>query len=96
MEQFTSIEEEETIPEPEPDGEKTEDNHQAEAEEKVEAPAAPPVEEAPAAVTANYATGHPSPAAGKILAEAKVRHFIIHFNQDFCNSLYMLIFLSEY
>ena len=32
VETVTSIEEEETIPEPEPDGEKTEDNHQAEAE----------------------------------------------------------------
>ncbi len=52
----------------EPSGEKPLDK----AEEKVEAPAAPPVEEAPAAVTANYATGHPSPAAGKILAEANI------------------------
>lgn len=52
----------------EPSGEKP----AAKAEEKVEAPAAPPAEEVPATVTANYATGHPSPAAGKILAEANI------------------------
>lgn len=52
----------------EPSGEKP----AAKAEEKAEAPAAPPAEVLPAIVTANYATGHPSPAAGKILAEANI------------------------
>ena len=49
-------------------GEKPAAKEEAKQEEKVEELVA----EAPAAQTSNYATGHPSPAAGKILSEANI------------------------
>jgi 2-oxoglutarate dehydrogenase E2 component (dihydrolipoamide succinyltransferase) len=49
-------------------GEKPAAKAETEKEEQVEEAVA----EAPAAQTSNYATGHPSPAAGKILSEANI------------------------
>ena len=49
-------------------GEKPAAKEEAKQEEKVEELVA----EAPAVQTSNYATGHPSPAAGKILSEANI------------------------